>query len=128
MSTSTSTSTEIAVPADLLNLIRERALVELGSVGDVLEHAAWASTPSIDEIDEVCKRVEGLIATRRVFAADGDGYPVDMVAVAVDWVISDAASRIANDGLSVDEAEVMVRRIRRCEDLRSAIEQSAVTA
>jgi len=125
---STSTSTGIAVPADLLPHIRERALVELGSVGDVLERAAWASTPSVAEIDEVCKRVEGLIATRRVFAADADGYPVDMVAIAVDWVISDAESRIAHDGLSVDEAEVMVRRTRRCEGLRTAIEQSAVTA
>ena len=125
---STSTSTGIAVPADLLTLIRERALVELGSVGDVLERAAWASTPSVAEIDEVCKRVEGLIATRRVFAADADGYPVDMVAIAVDWVISDAESRIAHDGLSVDEAEAMVRRIRRCEGLRTAIEQSAVMA
>ena len=121
-------NTTIAVPADLLTLIRERVLVNLGSAGDVLEHAAWADPSSIDEIDEVCKRVEGLIAARRVFAADADGYPVDMVAIAVDWVISDAESRIAHDGLSVDEAEVMVRRTRRCEGLRTAIEQSAVTA
>ena len=123
-----STSTEIAVPADLLTLIRERVLVELGSAGDVLEHAAWADPLSIDEVDEVCERVEGLIAARRVFAADADAYPVDMVTIAVDWVIRDAASRIADDPLRVDEAEAMVKRVRRCEALRTAIEQSAVTA
>ena len=129
---STSTSTEIAVPADLLPNMRERVLAELEHVNGELSRTICDSergSGAQRDIDDDCERVETVIAAYRVLKANAEAYPADVVELAAQLVIEDATSRIAHDSLSVDEAEAAIARVRAAEALRATFEQQqAVTA
>ncbi|MEA2190743.1 MAG: hypothetical protein QOI73_864 [Solirubrobacteraceae bacterium] len=113
---------EIEVPRDLLPTLRENVRLGLEMLADSLSHAVCNHEP----IDDICHELELALAAHRAFAHDADAYPADAVCFAVRYTIQDARSRIAEDHVSVDEAELLVGRIRACEALQTA--ESLVTA
>lgn len=102
-------SQQIPVPADLLPELRTNLAQALVLLGDDLAHA------DVDGLDAPCDEIARTIAAHRALQADADTYPRDAVALAAAHTIDDAASRIADDDLTVDEAEFWVRRVRECE-------------
>lgn len=121
------TTPEIAVPADLLPVMRERVLAELEHENGQLSHSICVCDTERD-IDDACERLESVIAAYRVLKANAAGYPADVVEMAAQLVIEDATSRIADDHLSVDEAVAAIALVRAAETLRATIDQQAVTA
>ena len=121
MSTTTAPA-ELEVPIEILALLRENIRTSLEALGDQLSHVAGLD----DGVEEVCDELEHAIDARRAFSQDADAFPSAAVRAAAGYVIADHASRISDDHLSVDEAELLVRRVRLCESL---IEQAdGVTA
>ena len=113
MSTTTAPA-EIPVPRDLLPVLRK-------SVERALQYLALANRPGCvvthEELERFCADVERVGAAWRAFALDADAYPAAAVAIAVKEAIEYAESCIADDQLSVDEAEMYVKRVRACEKL-----------
>jgi hypothetical protein len=107
---------EMAVSAETLALLREVALGDLDTVADSLHSDATNGR----DIAPSCERMEDAIAVYRALAIDADAYPRTAVTAAAKGVIADAASRVRDDGLSIDEAEALIRRAREMEALVAA--------
>ena len=114
MSTTTAPA-EIPVPRDLLPAFRENVKNSIEMLADSLKSAITDDEP---ELEDICDEIHLALMAHRAFARDADAYPADLVRLAAGYVIADAASRITDDGLTVDEAEFYVRRVRACEALR----------
>lgn len=119
------TDADVSVPADLLPIMRKCVLMEIQGLGDKFSHAG---TSGCATVDEVCDDADIIIAVYRALKPETTTYPASVVAVALDFVIQDAASRFADDQLDVDQAELYVRRVRAGEALQAQIDTQAVTA
>lgn len=114
----------IAVPGDLLPILRQRLVGEVGQRAARLAEAAEAADfaePTVVDIDAACDHTESLIAAHRALRSDQPTYPAAAVSAAAEATIEDAAFRIGDSGLSVDDAEALVRRVRACEALQMQI-------
>lgn len=126
MSTTTA-SAEIPVPRELLPAFRDNVRQDLELIGDKLKSAA--SVDDAEQLAEALSEAEAAIAAHRAFLVDDlDAYPAAAVSFAAVSVIEDAESRIADDHLSLDEAEFYVKRARTCQALRDHADAWATTA
>lgn len=115
-------STQVPVPSDLLDALRENVKSELESLANSLSNEV-----ADDRFEEALDELTRAIAVHRALAAEAEAYPGDAVRCAATYTISDAKCRIADDPLSVDEAEFYVGQVRMCEALLRS-ERQAVTA
>lgn len=109
MSTTTAPA-ELEVPPELLPRLRENIRAEIAMHGQSLDE-------SDETFDADCDELERAIAAHRALAEDSASYPRDAVDLAARHTIREAASRLSHDHPSVDEAEMLVRRVRACEAL-----------
>lgn len=100
----------VKVPAELLPVLRESLRSDLAMYGQSLDENS-------EQFDADCDKIERAITARRALAEDNDAYQSGAVHFAAIAAIRDGESRIANDALSVDEAELCVRQVRACERL-----------
>jgi hypothetical protein len=121
---SITTPAEVPVPGHLLPALREHARVEVECRADYLARCL----DDTEDFVEAIEALEQVIAVHRALRVDAEAYPSSVVSLAATYTIWDAASRIADDALDVDEAELYVRRVRECEALQAAAEQPAVMA
>jgi hypothetical protein len=118
----------ITVPGDLLPVLRQRLVVELGRHAAHLAEVADRPEPIDFEVDAACDRLESLIAAHRALTSDRPSYPAAAVSAAAEATIEDARYQIAESGLGVDQAELLVQRVRTCEALQAQTDRQAVTA
>lgn len=110
----------IAVPADLLPILRENVLHHVGAVASEIEYQTMRRADDLEpdriaaELDRIRRAAD---AYRDLRAADG-AYPATAVALACERTIADTCSRIADDKLDGAELRGHRRVIACCEALR----------
>ena len=106
----------VVVSSDALALFRKVVLEDLYSVAETLSFDARHE----HNVAPACEQVEEAIAVYRALAVNTEAYPRTAVVAAAKSVIADAASRVRDDALSLDEAEILIRRARQMEALVAA--------
>lgn len=110
-------TTYVPVPADLLERLRREAGWDLNTHADNLSWATGGADVTPDEIENYARCVEASLTVYRALQDDADAYPAAVVAAAARTCIDFDASRVADDGLTLDEAAEVLARVDRLRGL-----------